>query len=303
MSKLKDAFLNILSKNSIDPSTKKVLLIGKNDDTKTVKLALKDIDFACKYYIEDIDIIDSFLDADIIINTDKNLNDIDLTKFKNNILNFDYISLQYRSNLGIQSKYLHIPYFSKYYIEYLSNCLENGKDLDNIGYIDELVKRVNITLIGMPASGKTTIGKNLAEKYKKLSYDTDAEIKDIVKISIPEYFAQFGEQSFRDVEEKVIKNLSTKSGIIISVGGGAVLRETNMYSLQKNSIIVLVLRRVDNLSTFGRPLSKDLDTLKEMEKIRMPLYTKYADISAVNDGSKIDLLNKVLRSLYEDINY
>ena len=93
------------------------------------------------------------------------------------------------------------------------------------------------------------------------------------------------------------------SGIIISVGGGAVLRETNMNALQKNSIIVLILRDVDNLPTFGRPLSKDLETLKEMEKVRMPLYTKYADISAFNDGRKIDLLNKVLRSLYEDINY
>ena len=92
-------------------------------------------------------------------------------------------------------------------------------------------------LIGMPGCGKTTIGKELAEKIGKSFVDSDEEIVKKEGISIPEIFNLKGEKEFRKIESQVIKEISAGQGLVIATGGGAVLNSENVDNLKKNGII------------------------------------------------------------------
>lgn len=155
----------------------------------------------------------------------------------------------------------------------------------------------NIVLIGMPSCGKTTIAKILSEKTGRKVIDTDAEIVKKAGRSIPEIFAAEGEKGFRDKETEVILSLWDAEDCVIACGGGAILREQNAESLKKNGIIVFIRRKTENLSCEGRPLSKDIDTLREMEKVRLPLYQKYADFSVDNNGTPEETARKILEEI------
>ena len=95
----------------------------------------------------------------------------------------------------------------------------------------------NIVLIGMPGCGKTTIGKLLAEKTGRRFMDTDEEIVRLAGKTIPEIFAEEGEEVFRDWETKVLAELGKQSGLIIATGGGCVTKERNYNLLHQNSEI------------------------------------------------------------------
>ena len=155
----------------------------------------------------------------------------------------------------------------------------------------------NIVLIGMPSCGKTTIGKRLAERLNLPFIDTDEEIVKREGRSIPEIFSTEGELYFRDVESEVVKDLAQHKGVVISCGGGVVLREENALALQKNGILFFIKRDVNALSTEGRPLSKDVETLKKMEKERLPLYEKYADFTIINDKTVDSAAEDIMRVL------
>ena len=89
----------------------------------------------------------------------------------------------------------------------------------------------NIVLIGMPASGKTTISELLAEKLDMIRYDADVYLEEKEGKLIKEIFSEYGEDHFRDLEEKYTKELSDKENIIISTGGGVIKREKNIENL------------------------------------------------------------------------
>ena len=162
-------------------------------------------------------------------------------------------------------------------------------------YNELYLKKLNIVLIGMPSSGKTTIGKILAQKCGKKFVDTDEEI---VKVhgDIPSIFEK-GENLFRDIESGVIKEVSLQSGQVISTGGGAVLREENRISLKQNSIIVYIDRDLENLSTEGRPLSKDIQTLTQMKMLREPIYLSLKDILVKNDKTPAEVAEEILQEV------
>ena len=103
----------------------------------------------------------------------------------------------------------------------------------------------NIVLIGMPASGKSTIGKLLAQKINYEYYDADKYLERKEKRKISNIFAENGESYFRDLETKYLKKLSYKNKLIISTGGGAVKRDENMEALKKKGIIVFLSRKVN----------------------------------------------------------
>lgn len=156
----------------------------------------------------------------------------------------------------------------------------------------------NIVLIGMPSSGKTTIGKMLAKESSMLFFDADEVLEKLFDKSIPDIFAEEGEEGFRRKETTVIKDLSRKDDSVLSCGGGVVLKEENMKNLKKNGVVFFIKRNVEKLSCEGRPLSKDLETLKKMEKVRLPLYEKYADYTIENDES----IEKAVKEIWEKYN-
>lgn len=141
----------------------------------------------------------------------------------------------------------------------------------------------NIVLIGMPGTGKSIIGKLLAELTGKTLQDTDAKIEEEAEMTIPEIFEKEGETGFRDRESAICKKLGKERNLIIATGGGAILRPENIDALRQNGTLVHITRSIDKLPTRGRPLSKNIEALKKMEAQRMPLYKSAADITFRNN--------------------
>ena len=157
----------------------------------------------------------------------------------------------------------------------------------------------NIVLIGMPGSGKTTIGEGIAKHLGREFVDTDALIVQKSDMSIPDIFAKYGEGAFRDIEAEVIFEAGKKHGAVIATGGGAVLREENHTSLSQNGRIYFIRRDVSLLSGDGRPLSTSPDALREMERQRTPLYEKLCDVKIDNSGSLSQAVNRILEEIHE----
>ena len=160
---------------------------------------------------------------------------------------------------------------------------------ENERIIDAMKRRMeNLVLIGMPGSGKTTIGKILSEQTGKRFVDMDQEIETRAGMSIPGIFERFGEGRFRDMESETAADLGKEHGLVIATGGGSVLRPENVDALRQNGTIIHLIRPVSALSTDGRPLSKDIETLRAMEEERMPIYEAAADVTFDNGESCSD---------------
>lgn len=154
----------------------------------------------------------------------------------------------------------------------------------------------NIVLIGMPGCGKSTIGKLLAEKTKRVFKDADQVIEETSGKTIPDIFSEDGEQAFRDIESSVLRDLGKESGLVIATGGGCVTRSCNYPSLHQNGTIYWLERDIASLPTDGRPLSHK-DTLRQMYQIRQPLYAAFADRTIENHDS---IENAVMRILNQE---
>lgn len=156
---------------------------------------------------------------------------------------------------------------------------------ENERIIGELVNRMkNIVLIGMPGCGKSTIGRIIAAQTGKTFVDMDEEIIKKTGKPIPKIFEEVGETGFRDIESQVAAEIGKQRGLVIATGGGAILRPENVDALKQNGTIIHILRPVDSLPTDGRPLSKNIETLRNMEKSRLPLYEAAADVTFDNSA-------------------
>ena len=154
----------------------------------------------------------------------------------------------------------------------------------------------NILLIGMPGSGKSTVGAALAEKLGRKLVDADALIVEKAGCTIPEIFEKDGEEGFRRIEHEVLCEISKESGLVIATGGGVVTRPENLDPMRQNSLIVWLLRDTALLPKDGRPLSQT-NSLTEMFKVREPLYRAAADCIADNNGSLEDTVKQILEAM------
>ena len=161
----------------------------------------------------------------------------------------------------------------------------------------------NIVLIGMPSSGKTTVGTLLAERLRRPLIDTDAETERRTGKTVPELFAEGGEENFRKEERLTVSECARGTGVIIATGGGAPMFPENRAALAGNGFVVLILRDTEKLDTAGRPLSRDLDTLKAMYKVRMPVYKAFADAEAVNNDTPSACAEFILEKFYENFGH
>ena len=144
--------------------------------------------------------------------------------------------------------------------------------------------KANIVLIGMPGSGKTSVGKKLAEKLNLIFLDLDAAIEEAVGKPISVIFSEEGEESFRQWETACAVKASEGSGQVIATGGGIILREENMKALRKTGTIVFLDRSVKEIcgsDLSGRPLiGSDPDRVQVFYDQRIGLYQKYAEVTA-----------------------
>ena len=161
-------------------------------------------------------------------------------------------------------------------------------------------ERLNIVLIGMPGSGKTTLGRALAEALRRPFVDCDAEIERAASMPIPEIFRTQGEAAFRALESEIIARFGRESGQVIATGGGAPLREENAVALRQNGVVLRLLRPVELLATAGRPLSAGgLEALRRMEAERTPFYDSCADARVDNTDRLEQAVDSALRAFRE----
>ena len=154
----------------------------------------------------------------------------------------------------------------------------------------------NIILIGMPGCGKSTIGTMLADKLGMPFVDADTALVESAGKSIPDIFAQGGEEAFRSLETQILGRLGMSSGTVIATGGGCVTREENYPLLHQNGTIIWLKRALEMLPTEGRPLSQ-ANRLEEMWRIREPMYRCFADIEADNDAAAEQTVSEILEKL------
>lgn len=139
-------------------------------------------------------------------------------------------------------------------------------------------EKQNVVLTGMPGCGKSTIGKRLASQLSKRFIDTDEEILKQIGISIPEFFERYGESKFREIETKIIKELSAVQNAVIATGGGAILNTANIDFLKENGVVFFIDRPFENLVySSDRPLSSSRDMMKKRYDERYDLYKACAD--------------------------
>ncbi len=143
---------------------------------------------------------------------------------------------------------------------------------------------MHISLVGLPGSGKTTVGRQLARRLRIPFVDSDHIIEQRLGCSIREYFEREGEDRFRDVEESVIDQLTQNESGLLSTGGGAVLRPANRLHLRQRCQVVYLNSSPDELfrrlrHDVNRPLlqvADPLSRLRDLHALRDPLYRETA---------------------------
>ena len=226
---------------------------------------------------------------------------LDLQRFKDLSGVLDLIYNPSLTPIVYDAKNLGIPYCSGLSMlvaqAWLSAQSFIPRELDE-GEIERVInilekKRKNIVLIGMPGSGKSTVSEMLGKFLSREVVDTDKLIEEYDGRKIPEIFAQSGEKYFRDIESKITAQVGKRSGIIISTGGGAVLREENRYALKQNGVVLWLKRDTNELERSGRPLSANAEALKIMEEIRNPIYRSMADYELEVDSDPEKTYQKI----------
>ena len=166
----------------------------------------------------------------------------------------------------------------------------------------------NIFLIGFMGAGKSTIAKVLKEKLNVPLCEMDEMIAEQQKMAISDIFAQYGETYFRDLETQLVKDISEKDGVIVSCGGGAVLREENVSFMKENGRIVLLSATPDTIYERVR-YSKDrpilnghmnVEYIRELMEKRRSRYESVADLAVATDGRSVETIaDEIIAKLRE----
>ena len=158
----------------------------------------------------------------------------------------------------------------------------------------------NIVLIGMPSSGKTTVGQRLAQLTGKRFTDSDELVVQQTGMPIARYFQLCGEAAFRDREQEAIAALSAVGGQVIATGGGAILRQENIDALRQNGTLVFLDRAPEHLiATADRPLSADRDSLRRRYEERYDRYCAAANLHIDGNGSVEDTARRIEKEWIE----
>lgn len=164
----------------------------------------------------------------------------------------------------------------------------------------------NIFLVGPMGSGKSAVGRQLAARLGLEFADTDAEIVSGTGVDIPYIFEKEGEAGFREREVDVVDQLTTRSGIVVATGGGAVLDPRNRERLRSRGCVVYLRTSVNQQlartrRSSHRPLLDNPDPRGTLERLlaqRSPLYEETADLAVDTDGRKVaTVVGEIVRRL------
>ena len=312
-------FCYMAKRSGIPIEGRKVLVLGNGGASKAVVEGLRQLGAKTVLIVSrsggdrpliSYEDLPEHYDADVIVNTTPvgmyphNLETpLDLTPFEQLSGVLDVIYNPLRTGLLLQAEAMDLPYENGLSMlvaqavrahEFFFDTKIDDAVIETI--LADLTKDVtNLVLIGMPGSGKSTVAALLAERTGRDVIELDAEIEKEAGKPIPQIFAEDGEEVFRQHESEQINRAGARSGVILSLGGGAVTKERNYLPLHQNGRIYCLTRDLTKLATDGRPLSGDLETLKAMEAARAPFYERFRDVTVPNDGTPEETAEAVLK--------
>lgn len=309
-------FIGLLNAEGIDPLGKKVAVLGSGATSSTVVCALKDLGASETVIVSRSGPVtygdtDKFRDCRILVNTtpvgmypdsDSCPSDLDVFESLEAVVDVVYNPLRTRLVLEAEKRRikaaggLKMLIFQAALSSYLFTGTEVPEERITNAYREVLKNNMSICLIGMPGSGKTVVGRELALRLNKKFYDLDEEFAEKYSTTPEKYIIIYGESDFREKESALIKELSEKKGIVLSSGGGAVETDENFFYLRKNSLVVYLTRDLHSLAVSGRPISERTG-IETLLKRREDKYKLFSDITSDNDSSVGDAAERIINML------
>ena len=314
---------DMIIKNGVSLAGKKVLILGTGGTSRTSALVARDlgaseillvsrekkagaIDYAEAY--------SSHSDAQIIINATpvgmypySYSSPIDISGFGSLEAVFDAVYNPLRTSLVLDAKKKGICAEAGLYmlvsqavhaIEYFIDTKFEENAIDDT--FDKISRqKENIVLIGMPSCGKTTVGELLAKELGRKLIDLDTEIEKRIGCTIAEYFKTHTEKEFRDIESEITLEASKKNGVIISTGGGCILRSGNVRALRSNGRLYFIDRSLKNLiPTDSRPLASKVADIERLYEKRYGIYSSVSDVKIDGDLTPTEESNLIREEFY-----
>ena len=314
--------IRLIRRTGLDLSGKKVLIPGTGGTSRTAAFAAKQLgareilkisrtgrDGSLTYE----DALRDHTDAQIILNTtpcgmypNPNARPLPLEPFTRLEGVVDVIYNPLRSRLVLDARARGIPAEGGLYM-HVAQAVRASEIFLDTAYPEDLTDRIyarilrrkeNVVLIGMPGSGKSAVGQILAEKTGRPFADTDQLIVEKAGKSIPDIFREDGEEAFRDLESEVIRDVSLQGGQVLSTGGGAILRPENVTVLRQNGRLFWLDRNPEDLiPTDDRPLADTDAKMKQLYRVRKPLYQAAADETIPVSGTPEITADIVLKTI------
>lgn len=312
-------FTFMVHKSGLNPVGKKAIVLGSGGASNTAVTVLQDMGadvIVISHKDNTPDNLQKHSDAKIIVNAtpvgmypNNGLSPVDLTHFPNleGVLDMIYNPSRTKllmdaadRNLIAENGLWMLVAQAKEAAEWFTGASISNSVIPQI-HSTLRAQMENVTLIGMPGSGKSHIGKLLAQRLDKRFIDSDTTIEEMTGKAIPQIFAESGEDTFRAWETKALAELGKQSGLVIATGGGCITRPENYSLLHQNSTIVWLQRDLNLLPTDGRPLSQ-AGRLEAMYEVRKPLYAKFADLTVINDKTPEEAAEQIAALLnMEDV--
>lgn len=297
-----DGFSYLLKKKGMHVRGKKCLILGSGGSAKTVRAVLEDrgarVIVISRGGENNYENLDRHRDAAFIVNTTpvgmfpgNGNSPVDLTTFDHPEGVIDLIYNPSRTALMLQAEQLGIPTAGG-----LAMLVAQAKAAHERFFhtavswsaVERIVKTMqrsmrNLTLVGMPGCGKSTLARRVGAMTGRSVVDTDRLIEEMSGKKPADLIREDGVAVLREWETKALRSVSSKSGLIIATGGGIVTVPENIPLLRENSTVVFINRPTYRLSTYNRPLSSSPEALKKMYAERLPLYRMACDIE-IRDG-------------------
>lgn len=228
---------------------------------------------------------------------------IDLSRFPRLLGVVDAVYNPLRTNLVTEARAAGIPAEGGLYMlvgqAVLASRVFLGEDFDTVAadpatdaeteriFRLAVCKKENLVLTGMPSSGKTTVGRRLAEMLGRPFIDTDAEIVKAAGCDIPTLFRERGDRGFRALEHEVVTRIANETtGAVIATGGGAILNDASVRALGRTGRRYFLDRPLEALlPTEDRPLASSREAIRRRYEERYERYLSTADVRIPNEGS------------------
>lgn len=319
-----DGFLYMLKKNKFDNAKgKKVLILGKGGASKACGAVFSDLGSNIEYvyykkaegFLTYNDCYLHHKDANIIVNTtpvgmypNSDKSPIDLKQFNSLEGVVDVVYNPIKTQLLVEAEEMGIPTVggmemlvaqAKFAVEIFTDKSLDDNSIPKV-YQRILAEKSNIVLIGMSGSGKTYVGKALADRLGRKFVDSDEAIVEKLKMPIADFFNEHGEAPFRVIESEILEEIAKENSIVLATGGGVIKDKNNVLNLKKNGLVFWLHRSLDMLEFGnGRPLVSDAKATEKLYNERYPIYEKSAHIRIENEEELEKCVDEIISAYNE----